>query len=251
MKTSFRNRCWIGGAIISTFAAVAVLNTGFVSEGGSRQSVRVMLRGARAIDKERTVHAHASVPIISCNHSGKFNAGERCCNMHFWEQSAPLMKWRLEQPGKVTVMNGREWITSSLDGADGHICAAFHADCVEVMANLAAVLRDEVREANANRREMICVEASGIDGRDKLVVTIDAKADERNTARYLNRCLGAVDTKRVYRFDKATGLLESLDITLTGSLAPTLVIGPIEYGNTMPDELWHLAGGKPTMVVKN
>jgi hypothetical protein len=96
-------------------------------------------------------------------------------------------------------------------------------------------------------------EKTGSDGKQKSIVTVEAKSGLFNGDYLKNKFLDTVDTRRVYVFDSATGLLESVQIYLQENSDERLIfqldqieynlpIDPSTFKLDLPENvIWHQA----------
>jgi outer membrane lipoprotein-sorting protein len=145
----------------------------------------------------------------------------------------PQGKWRIEKPGRVVVMDGQSstLLIRPNYAALGGVDTGF-VDWMKPLLNVDKVLDDEIKRAQNQFSDLLLTHETGEDGRDKLVVTIEAKAEGDFSNDWLkNKSIPASDNLRIYTFDAQTKLLESLEVYVHTESGDVLVLSitEIEY----------------------
>ena len=144
--------------------------------------------------------------------------------MDVWRQFGDPAKYRIEKPGRVLVCDGKSTIMlirpdRAVRGPAG---ANLDAAWLSNLANLERVLSDQLRESLVSKGEM-SVKHEDVEGKSKLVVTVEVKAAADAGDYTRNKFLMTADTRRVFQFDAGTKRLEALKIVLHAKQQDVLV----------------------------
>ncbi len=163
-----------------------------------------------------------------------------------WKEfdGTPQGKWRIEKPGRVGVMDGNSsllLIKPNL-AAKGGVDTGF-VGWLKPLLDVDKVLDSELRLAQAQSSELLLTHGQGRDGRDKLIVTVEALAQGDFTNDWSkNKSIPASDNCRIYTFDAQTKLLESLEVYVHTEKEDVLVlkVTDIEYNVEIDPSLFAL-----------
>src|SRR5208282_787091 len=92
--------------------------------------------------------------------------------------------------------------------------SAFDTDWLQRIANISNTISNELDNARAQGWELSIKSERGADSQMKSVVTVMAKSGVPDNDYGRNNFIGTADTRRVYRFDTQSGLLETVQIYL-------------------------------------
>ena len=148
--------------------------------------------------------------------------------MEVWRQFGPESKWRVEKPGRVAVMDGQSSLLlqkgARIATRDKASANAFDTEWLQRLGDLGGTLDREIGHAKALGWKASLVQEAGSGGRAQSVVTIRAKAGVPEDDYLRNHSLDLSDTRRVYRFDAATGRLEGAQVYLEQKGAEVLIL---------------------------
>lgn len=178
--------------------------------------------------------------------------------MKIWKQFGDSPSWRLEKPGRTVVMSEGQ-VTGWIPHAKYAYRVPFRSrghSWLDRLLDPATLLEQEVQEAQRKSSTLRLEPATTADGHEQLVLTVDAAAegDYSKSDHARNRSVIESDHRRVYRFNRETLLLESLEIHVktADAAVPVIVTRLIEYDTTIdpqrfvleiPDDaVWHQAG---------
>jgi hypothetical protein len=110
------------------------------------------------------------------------------------------------------------------------------------IASLSNTISNELRNAQAKGWRMDTAEETAADGRAKSVVTIHAKSGIPENDFLKNDFFESADTRRVYRFDAGTKLLEAVQFYLVRPAGETLIfdLSQIDYNQPMDAKVFEL-----------
>jgi len=120
--------------------------------------------------------------------------------------------------------------------------SAFDTEWLHRIARLSTGLTNELKTARAKGWKVKIAKETGADGKLKSVVTIKVKSGLAKTDYTKNFFLDNADTRRVYRFDVQSKLLESVRIYLDGSSGDKEIftLSRIEYDQPIDPSVWKL-----------
>jgi hypothetical protein len=156
----------------------------------------------------------------------------------------PQGKWRIEKPGRVVVMDGESslLLIRPNHAAAGGINTGF-VGWLKPLLDVDKILDSEIKLAQEQGSELLLTHAEGLDGKDKLLVSVEAFAQGDFTNDWLkNKSIDASDNLRIYTFDAETNLLETLEVYVhtDGEDVMVLQITDIEYNLDIDPTLFTL-----------
>lgn len=184
----------------SSSASAAEIFSDAARTAKSLQSVYIKL-------KIRTV-AHDNFELIGLNYDFVPN--------EIWKQfdETEHGKWRIEKPERIVVMDGESSIllVGSKTAMKGGINTGF-VQWLKPLMDVDRVLDSEILFAEEQGSELWLSHEQGLDGRDKLIVKVEAVAQGEFVNDWCkNSSIPESDTRRIYRFDSETKFLELLQV---------------------------------------
>jgi hypothetical protein len=238
---------WPIGLSAAAAAAAVVLLFGFLTPQAKATAADVLARGAKAIANLTTIHFKAQVRTYPADNFATINPNVDFQLVEVWEQYAPDLKWRVEKPGRVALMDGQQallLIKSAKLAAkfNGRTPSAYDTDWLHRIANLSSTISNELRMAQAKGWELRLGTETGSDARLKSVVTVTAKSGLADNDYLHNKFFEVSDTRRVYRFDDQTERLEAVQIYLTRASGDVLILdlNQIEYDQPIAPTVWQV-----------
>lgn len=147
--------------------------------------------------------------------------------LELWKQFEPELKWRVEKPGRFVVMDGQSTVhyLKPLNVAMKVQASpsAFDTDWFHRIANLSNTLTNELKNAVAKGWKLSVADERAADGRVKSIVTVVANSGLPEGDYVKNKFFDGADTRRVYRFDAESELLEGVQIYLAGKSGEVLI----------------------------
>lgn len=196
-------------------------------------AAEILAQAILAEAKVQTLHMKVSVRTIP--HDNFHYIGLDCPMVphEIWKEFGPPVRWRLEKPGRVMVVNDGElvalirpnvaWKYKGTHGDIGWFGLLLEPD---------KTLEMERQAGLAHGWAMNVAQESTLNGVEQIVLTVEAKAQATYTNNYLrNSSIGDSDTRRVYRFDANSRLLTGVQIYVHGDAGDVLVaeVTQIEY----------------------
>jgi len=150
-----------------------------------------------------------------------------------WKQLSPTVKWRIEKPGMTVAMDGQKqyrFMEKSGVGLVGSPDAGF-VEWMKILLEPEKILQEEKAFADKYKAKYDITHSGS-----ETILTVKAKAlgDFKN-AYNLNASIPESDNRRVYSFDKQSGMLKSLKVYVNDNKNEVLVlnINKIVYDETI------------------
>jgi outer membrane lipoprotein-sorting protein len=209
-------------------AAAAILILTLNPYNAQAKAADVLAKGARAIAKISSVHLRGQLRTRPQDNFGYIDPSCEFYTIELWKQFQPDLKWRAEKPGRVAVMDGKSttlYIRTANTAMRIPIPApsAFDTDWLHKLANLSTAIENEISNAQAKGWKLKLDRQNGTDGRAKAIVTVEAKSNLPENDYLKNKFVDTSDTRRVYRFDDQTELLEAVQVYMTRPSGDVLI----------------------------
>ncbi len=246
MSLLFKNRWGFGlGAAASAVAVLLII--ALASPNAQAKAVDVLARGAKAMANLTSVHLRGQLRTLPADNFSYIDSKSEFYPIELWKQYEPELKWRVEKPGRVAVMDGQQTVLYIKTGHTGvkvpqRTTSAFDTDWLQRIANLSNTINNELRNAQAQGWKLGLAEETGADGRVKSVVTVNAKCGLPDDDYTRNKFLHEADTRRVYRFDAQSERLEAVQIYLIKGASEVQIfeLSQIEYDQPIDPSVWKL-----------
>jgi len=217
--------------IVAMFIGLEVFKTNQVS------AAQVLYQAASAMSQLRTVYMKA---LIRTRANGRENfdfigLSYDLVPHEMWKEfdGTNVGKWRIENAGRIEVMDGK---SSLLFISPNRAAKREHCNgCNSLLKKLLdadEVLDREIRLSEEEGSKLRLTREKGADGRQKLIVTVEAKAQGDFTNDWCkNTSISESDNYRIYQFDAESKLLEGLEVYVHAQDEDVLVleITHIEY----------------------
>jgi outer membrane lipoprotein-sorting protein len=238
---------WGFGLSAAAGAAAIILIAFLVFPKAQATAAEVMTKGAQAVAKLTSIHLRGQVRTAPQDNFSYINADCPFYTIELWKQFEPELKWRIEKPERVVVMDGKSTVMLIKSGNTGvklpqRTTSAFDTEWLHRIANLSNTISNELDNARAKGWKLNLTEDTGTDGRLKSVVTVLAKSGVPDNDYCKNTFMENADTRRVYRFDAQSKLLESVQIYLTRSSGEVQIfdLSQIDYNQPIETGMWKL-----------
>lgn len=241
-------RRWRIGLGALAGAAAIILGILVVSSPKAQATAaQIMTNGAKAMAKLGSVHLRGQLRTLPQDNFGYVSAECQFHPIELWKQWEPELKWRVEKPGRVAVMDGQSTLLYIRTANTGMKVpqpspSAFDTEWLQRIAKLSDTLTNELNSALAKGWKLSLKEERGADGRGKAIVTVEAKTGLPENDYLKNTFFDASDTRRVYRFDTETELLEGVQLYLATKSGEVLIfeLEQIEYNQPIPGTVFQL-----------
>jgi outer membrane lipoprotein-sorting protein len=227
-------------------AAAIVLIALVLSPKTSATAAEVMARGAQAVAKLNSIHIVGKLRTLPNDNFGHIDVGQPFHDIELWKQFEPELKWRVEKPGRIALMDGQS--TLLYIKPPGNMAmkipqpasSAFDTDWLHRIANLSSAIQNELNNALAQGWPLSLAKERGADGRAKAVVTIETRSGLPENDYVRNKFIDASDTRRVYRFDAQSELLESVQVFVATASGEVQIfeLSQIRYNQPIPSEVF-------------
>ena len=238
---------WGFGLSAAAGAAAIILIAFLVFPKAQATAAEVMTKGAQAVAKLTSIHLRGQLRTYPADNFSFINADSPFYSIELWKQFEPDLKWRVEKPQRVVVMDGKSTVMLIKSGNTGvklpqRTTSAFDTEWLHRIANLSNTISNELDNARAKGWKLNLTEETGTDGRLKSVVTVLAKSGVPDNDYCKNTFMENADTRRVYRFDAQSELLESVQIYLTRPAGEVQIfdLSQIDYNQPIDSSVWKL-----------
>jgi hypothetical protein len=246
MSKLFQHRWGFGlGAVAAAVALLSVIL--LTTHNAQAEAIEVMTKGAQAVAKLTSIHLRGQLRTYPSDNFGGINPDCPFSSIELWKQFQPELKWRAEKPGRVALMDGASTVlyikTANTGTKFPHASpSAFDTDWLQRIANLSNTISNELKNAQAKGWQLSVTAETAADGSSKSVVTVMAKSGVPDNDYLKNSFLENADTRRVYRFDDQSELLEAAQIYLERPSGETLIfdLSQIDCNQAIDPSLWNL-----------
>lgn len=238
---------WGFGLGAAAGAAAIILLALLAFPRAQATAAEVMTKGAQAVAKLTSIHLRAQLRTLPADNFSNIDPNGEFHAIELWKQFAPELKWRIEKPGRVAVMDGQSTLmfikTANLaTKLPQPSLSAFDTEWLHQIANLSTTISNELNNALAKGWKLSVAEETAPNGSVKAVVTIHAKSGLPDNDYVKNKFFEDADTRRVYRFDAQSELLEAVQVYLMRPSGEVLIfdLSQIDYDQPVDPSIWQL-----------
>ena len=196
----------------------------------------VIARGVQAATNLKSIYLKCRARTLPGDNFESLDLSRDLIDVELWKEFGPPLRWRIEKPGRVVVMNGQNTIMLignkmgvKLDVATQ---SAFDTEWLHRLAAIDGVLSQELASTSIPSHKSKISRVETPDDPTHETVVVDVAMND-NVGDYLkNKILSASDSRREYVFDRQTGRLESAKFYCPaddGKETLVLEIAQIEY----------------------
>ncbi len=202
----------------SLAAACLVLIIGLLMTGPDNRALaaETMAKGVKAVGDLETIHIKCMMRTRSGDNFSNINLRGGLVPVELWKEFTGQRRWRIKKPNRYLVMDGKSTVMIMGDDSgvkvDKPTRHAFDTYWFHDLAGVAETLSDDLDSALAGGNKMTLTQEIDADGSSKRVVTVETKSGLSDDDYLKNKFFSDADTKRIYRFDAETNLLESLKV---------------------------------------
>jgi len=227
MSKLLKHRWGLGFGAAAT-AATVLLAIALTTSKAQAKAEEMLARGAQAVARLTSIHLRGQLRTPPQDNFSYVDAKLNFVPVELWKQFTPELKWRIEKPARVAVMDGQSTLlyikpANLAMKLPQPSTSAFDTDWLHRIANLSVTITNELNNALARGWKLGLKEERGADGRAKAIITVAAKAGLPDNDYLKNKFFDHADTRRVYRFDSETELLEAVQVYLVGPSSDVLV----------------------------
>jgi hypothetical protein len=238
---------WGFGLGAAASAAAIILVVALAAPRAQAKAAEVLAKGAQALARLTSVHLRGELRTQPQDNFSYIDPDCQFYAIELWKQFEPNVQWRAEKPGRVAVMDGHSTLLyiKSANLAfklPQPASSAFDTEWLHRIANLSNAITNELNNALAKGWKLGLTEERGTDGRPKAVVTVEASANVPDNDYLKNKFLDTSDTRRVYRFDTQTELLEGVQVYVHRRFGDVLIfeVQQIEYNQPLAPEVFQV-----------
>jgi len=244
MSLFLKNR-WGFGLGAAASAAAILLIIALAAPNAQAKAVDVLAKGARAVANLTSVHLRGQLRTLPNDNFSYIDGASDFCPIELWKQFEPVVKWRVEKPGRFAVMDGQQTVLYIKPANEAvkvaqPTASAFDTEWLHRIANLSNTISNELRHAQAQGWKLGLAEETAPDGRVKSIVTVHAKSGLPDDDYTKNKFLHDADTRRVYRFDAQSERLEAVQMYLVRGSSEVQIfeLNQIEYDQPIDPSVW-------------
>ena len=238
---------WGFGLSAAAGATAIILAAFLVFPKAQATAAEVMTKGAQAVAKLTSIHLRGQLRTLPADNFSYINADCPFYAIEFWKQFEPELNWRVEKPGRVALMDGQSTLLYIKPANESFKFSkpspsAFDTEWLHRIANLSNTISNELNNAQAKGWKLDTTEETAANGRIKSIVTIHAKSGIPENDYVKNSFFDNADTRRVYRFDAQTKLLETVQVYLVRPSGEVLIfdLSQIDYNQPIEPSVWRL-----------
>jgi outer membrane lipoprotein-sorting protein len=217
-----------------------------LSPGTQARAAQVLAEGAQAVANLSSIHLRCRIRAQANENFVSIAPDQDFSPVDVWKQFGPETRWRIEKPGRVALMDGQSAVLylkqSNIATKHRPSMDAFDTQWLHRFADLSGTINQELSNAKAKGWKLALTKEHTPDGRMKSIVTILAKNGLPEGDYLKTAFIDTSDTRRVYRFDAKTGMLEGAQFFLARSTGDVLVfeITQIECNQPIEASIFHL-----------
>jgi len=208
----------------------------------SAAAAEVLARGAQATSGLKSVYFKCRMRTLPADNFSYIDLKHDFVDVQLWEDYGDPKRWKIEKPGRVAVMDGKQ--TMMLMGGrfgvklDAAAPEAFDTGWLHRLAAVDRVLSSELAAISAAGYDVKTVQRD--EATHQAVVEVDTKG---KVGEYLkNKFFETSDTRRIYSFDPETGRLAGAKFYCHGEDGDVLVLDILEikYDQKFDDSVFRL-----------
>ncbi len=234
----------LSGAMAAAIAMFVVAGLWLAQPATAQKAAETLAKGAEAVRNPSTVHIVAKMRTPPGDNFAVIVPKADLVTIEAWRQFGDKPKWRLEEPGRVVVMDGASTVQLMRE-ANLALKMGPRTDGwgpVLDLTNVQDMITRHLRTALAKGWDLKLTHETTPAGERKLLVTVEAKSGLPENDYLRNKYLDSSDARFLYRFDAKTQRLEGMEAYLhlpSGDLL-VLQIERIEYDQPIAPALFAL-----------
>jgi hypothetical protein len=246
MSKILKHRWGLGLGATASAAAIILIALLISTPKIQAAAAEVMTRGAQAVAKLTSIHLRGQLRTAPADNFSAIMQDQDFTTIELWKQFEPQLKWRVEKPGRVAVMDGQSTLLFLKPDEAMKFTqpssSAFDTQWLHEMANLSKTLDSELAAIKAHGWPVTLTHEQSADGKPKSVITIEAKSGLLTGDYLKNKFFGTADTRRVYVFDDQTELLDSVKIYVHADSGEKLIfeLDQIDYNQPIDPAVFQL-----------
>ena len=231
--------------IVAVVLSVNIFNRSVPAASAATQ----MLQDAiKAVSDVWSVHMKARMRTLPADNFSLIGLEFDFVPIEMWKRidANRLMQWRVEKPGRVLLMDGKNTLMLIRPNAGVLKKEPWPLGCFDSwsgrLLNVQDLLDSELQSAKNNPDRQVSLSHQEIDGKDKLVLEVDVTTGTSKDDYLRNKFISDSDHMKVYRFDAQTKLLEGFQVYVHNGQQDVLIfeITDIEYNKEIDDSVFRL-----------
>ncbi len=232
---------WPRWATVACAAILLLVLIPMLPLGNSnRRGIALLAQSVQAMAQLRSLHITGQIRTLPGDNFELIGTDLQFLPIEMWRDYRTPLRWRVEKPGRVVVMDGQEsilYLPDRPEAMKGTPQTGFVAWLLPLLSP-EKVLENELAAAKAGDSK---AQVSEADGQITLTVTRKPRGDFRNDW-LKNKAIDYADHTRVYTFDAATKLLTRLSVVVhsSGRDVSVLELNSFTYNQPQSDSLYAL-----------
>ncbi len=212
MRSPIMKLAAAAGLILAVMLPVTLL----IKSTPTASAAVIFQQAAEAMEKLKSFHIQVEMRTLPHDNFALIVLDHDFVPIDFWKQFTddPRGKWRLEEPGRVVVMDGGMSTMLIKHLNEVHEVADPNPERYwdECLVEVDKVTEREARNASEHPAEFSLYREQGEDGREEIIISVEVQSRVPETDHLRDRYIKNSDHLKVYRFDAQTKLLENLEI---------------------------------------
>jgi outer membrane lipoprotein-sorting protein len=212
MKNPIRNLAVAAALVLAVALSASLL----IKSTPTASAAVIFQEAAEAIGKLNSFHITVKMRTLPGDNFSLIRLDHDFVTIDFWKQFTddPRGKWRLEEPGRVVVMDGRLSSMFYKDLNMVHEVEDLNPERYwdETLVELDKVMSREAGKASEHPAQFSSNRRYGEDGREKIIITVEVPSTVPEGDYLRNKSIEHSDHLKIYEFDAETKLLENVEI---------------------------------------
>ena len=141
MSRLLKHRWGFGLSAAAGVAIAVILFAVLTPANVQAKAIEILAKGAQAVSKLTTIHLRGQLRTLPQDNFSYINADMPFTTIELWKEFDPDLKWRIEKPLRVIVMDGKSTVMLIKSGNVGvklpqRTTSAFDTDWLQRIANL-------------------------------------------------------------------------------------------------------------------
>ena len=176
-------------------------------------AAEIIDRGVEATTNLKSIYLKCRMRTLPADNFEYLDLKQELVEVELWKQLGPPLKWRVEKPGRVAVMNGREtlMVIGNKSGIKLDVAApaAFDTAWLHRLAAIDGVLSCERSAVSLPGVEVKITRTESPDDSELQTVIVEVETNDQVGDYLKNKFLSTSNTRREYGFDRRTGRLKN------------------------------------------
>ncbi|MGE5295108.1 MAG: LolA family protein [Solirubrobacterales bacterium] len=212
MKSSIAKLAAAAVVLVAAALSIPLL----VKSTATASAAEIFYQAAAAMDGLTSFHIKVQMRTPPNDNFNNIGLDRDFTTIDFWKQATDdeWGKWRLEEPGRIVVMDGQTSTmlmknSNTVHEVEDRSPERYWTEC---LVEVDKVMAREAQNASERPAEFTSYRETGTDGREMIVVSVEMKSKVPPTDHLRNKYIEDSDHLKTYRFNAETKLLEDLEI---------------------------------------